>query len=88
MSGSLVDGITTGDQIAHNSTGNTLTQGDVYNGSSAVNTLSFNVGYSVVQIAIGITVGLFMGTLLAYPFGKGRKIGPFRKETRSGIFSF
>ncbi|RKF58158.1 Uncharacterized UPF0442 protein C7D4.12c [Golovinomyces cichoracearum] len=43
-----------------------------------LNTIVFNVGYSMIQIAIGITVGLFMSALLIYPFGK----------RRSGLFTF
>jgi hypothetical protein len=38
----------------------------------------FNVGYSMIQVAIGITVGLFLSALIVYPFGK----------KRSGLFSF
>ncbi|TQS39126.1 hypothetical protein Golomagni_00354 [Golovinomyces magnicellulatus] len=43
-----------------------------------LNTIVFNVGYSMIQIAIGITVGLFMSALVIYPFGK----------RRSGLFTF
>jgi hypothetical protein len=32
----------------------------------------FNVAASMIQIAIGITVGLFMAALLVYPMGKKR----------------
>lgn len=42
--------------------------------SSAVN----NLGFGMVQVAIGITVGLFIAVLLIYPYGK----------RRSGLFSF
>ena len=38
----------------------------------------FNLGFGMVQVAIGITVGLFMAALVVYPFGK----------RRSGLFSF
>lgn len=87
VSGSLVSGIATGNQIVQNSNGTTLTQGDVYSGKTASDSLAFGVGFGVVQIAIGITVGLFLGTLAAYPLGKGQKVWG-RGQTRSGIFSY
>lgn len=87
-SGSLVAGLTSADQITGNATGVTVitngTQGfqdaqnstlasqDVYSGTI------FNVGYGMVQVAIGISVGLFLSALVVYPFGK----------RRSGLFSF
>ncbi|KAF1949027.1 DUF1212-domain-containing protein [Byssothecium circinans] len=37
-----------------------------------VNAISFNVAASMIQIAIGITVGLFMSCLVVYPLGKKR----------------
>ena len=43
-----------------------------------INSTVFNVGYSMIQVAIGITVGLFLSALVVYPFGK----------RRSGLFSF
>ncbi|KAI6714403.1 hypothetical protein JHW43_003063 [Diplocarpon mali] len=46
--------------------------------SSDLNGIVFNVGYSMIQVAIGITVGLFLSALIVYPFGK----------RRSGLFSF
>jgi uncharacterized membrane protein YjjB (DUF3815 family) len=78
VSGSLVSGITSADQIVSNATGTTV----VSSGSdtSSLNTSAFNVGYSVIQVAIGITVGLFLSALIVYPFGK--------KRSRSGLFSF
>ena len=38
----------------------------------------FDIGYGMVQVAIGITVGLFLAALVVYPLGK----------RRSGLFSF
>jgi hypothetical protein len=46
--------------------------------SGESNTVVLNVGYSMVQVAIGITVGLFLSALIVYPLGK----------RRSGLFSF
>ncbi len=74
-SGSLVSGVTSADQITTNSTGNTTVSGAT-NGN--INSMVFNVGYSMIQVAIGITVGLFLSALVVYPFGK----------RRSGLFSF
>lgn len=39
---------------------------------NALNAISFNVAAQMIQIAIGITVGLFMSALLVYPLGKKR----------------
>ncbi|EMD85371.1 hypothetical protein COCC4DRAFT_206550 [Bipolaris maydis ATCC 48331] len=38
----------------------------------SLNAIVFNVAASMIQIAIGITVGLFMAALLVYPMGKRR----------------
>ncbi|TVY57403.1 Pheromone-regulated membrane protein 10 [Lachnellula cervina] len=50
----------------------------VTSGSNDFSGVVFNVGYSMIQVAIGITVGLFLSALIVYPFGK----------KRSGLFSF
>lgn len=77
VSGSLVSGITSADQIIHNTTtGGTVTPSAT--DTSSLNSAAFTVGYSVIQVAIGITVGLFLSALVIYPFGK----------KRSGLFSF
>ncbi|KAJ6279110.1 hypothetical protein J3E71DRAFT_222043 [Bipolaris maydis] len=79
VQGSLVSGLISADQIVRNSTGNatTISGADVGTGSS-INSIALDVGFSVVQIAIGITVGLFLAALIVYPLGK----------RRSGLFSF
>jgi hypothetical protein len=46
--------------------------------TAELNSIVFNVGYSMIQVAIGISVGLFLSAILVYPFGK----------RRSGLFSF
>ena len=76
VNGSLVSGITSADQITRNATGTTT----VSSGSdmTEIDNVAFNVGYSVIQVAIGITVGLFLSALFVYPLGK----------RRSGLFSF
>jgi uncharacterized membrane protein YjjP (DUF1212 family) len=79
VQGSLVSGLTSADQIVRNQTGNatTLSSADV-GSSTTINSIALDVGFSVVQIAIGITVGLFLAALIVYPLGK----------RRSGLFSF
>jgi uncharacterized membrane protein YjjP (DUF1212 family) len=78
VSGSLLSGVQAADQIAgKGSNGSTVTDAKSLQSGGAVNSVAFNVGYSVVQIAIGITVGIFASTLIVYPFGK----------RRSGLFS-
>ena len=86
-SGSLVSGLTSANQItdsSHNGS-HELNITTVSNGMQAglmgvggINTAVFNVGYSMIQVAIGLTVGLFMSALVVYPCGK----------KRSGLFSF
>jgi len=79
VQGSLVQGITSADQIVRDSAGNATTiSTSAVGGISTVNTIALDVGFSVVQIAIGITVGLFLAALIVYPLGK----------RRSGLFSF
>jgi hypothetical protein len=43
-----------------------------------LNSTAFNVLFSVIQVAISISVGLSLSVLIVYPFGK----------RRSGLFSF
>ena len=80
-SGSLVSGVTSANQLI-NQTGssNSTNKTTISNGNDAsqVNAVVFNVGYSMIQVAIGITVGLFLSALVVYPLGK----------RRSGLFSF
>ncbi|KAL5115180.1 hypothetical protein ACEQ8H_006934 [Pleosporales sp. CAS-2024a] len=40
--------------------------------TDSLNAIVFNVAASMIQIAIGLTVGLFMAALLVYPLGKRR----------------
>ncbi len=80
--GSLVSGVTSANQIT-NQTGSANGTTTIGNPASVaqgvdVNSMVFNVAYSMIQVAIGITVGLFLSALIVYPFGK----------RRSGLFSF
>ena len=77
VQGSLVSGLNSADQIVRNTTDAAISAADV-TASSTLNSIALNVGFSVVQIAIGITVGLFLAALIVYPLGK----------KRSGLFSF
>ena len=73
--GSLVAGIASANQIVSGGKGGTTTAST--GSDSVTNSIAFTVSYSVVQVAIGITVGLFLSAIVVYPFGK----------RRSGLFS-
>ncbi|EAW20581.1 threonine/serine exporter family protein [Aspergillus fischeri NRRL 181] len=75
-SGSLITGVASADQIRHNisSPSGTSQPGAGLSTNSSVWTLAVGM----VQVAIGITVGLFIAALVVYPYGK----------RRSGLFSF
>ncbi|KAI9767774.1 MAG: hypothetical protein M1840_005455 [Geoglossum simile] len=81
-SGSLISGIASADELNSNTTwgrNTTMSNGDnTLERGQMLNSIVFNVGFSMVQVAIGITVGLFLSALIVYPFGK----------RRSGLFSF
>jgi uncharacterized membrane protein YjjB (DUF3815 family) len=70
--GGLISGLQLANDVVSNSTG----------GQTGIpeysNTVVFNVAASMIQIAIGIAVGLFLSALVIYPLGK----------RRSGLFSF
>lgn len=71
--GGLLSGLRTANMLTKSNS--TETPGDIANPMS---TVVFDVAASMIQIAIGIAVGLFMSALLIYPLGK----------RRSGLFSF
>lgn len=86
-SGSLVSGVASANQLTNQTVNGTLATGTTtvsqggrggLAGDGNVNSMVLNVGYSMIQIAIGITVGLFLSALIVYPTGK----------RRSGLFSF
>ncbi|KAK0670996.1 hypothetical protein QBC41DRAFT_63251 [Cercophora samala] len=83
VNGSLLSGVASANQIVRNET--ILANGTVINGTftttdevADLNSTAFNVLFSVIQVAINISVGLSLSALLVYPFGK----------RRSGLFSF
>lgn len=62
---SLIAGVNNADAIVSSlKNGTTTTSGD----SDSSNSLTF--GFSMIQVAVGITVGLFTASILVYPFGK------------------
>lgn len=69
--GGLISGISTADMLTGaNASGHADQQ--------QINATVFSVAASMIQIAIGIAVGLFLSALVVYPLGK----------RRSGLFSF
>ncbi|KAI0161337.1 DUF1212-domain-containing protein [Xylariaceae sp. FL1272] len=78
-SGSLLSGLNAANAITHsNSTVNGTATYDTTSATTSVSTsddnngVVYNVAGSMIQIAIGITLGLFLSSLLVYPFGKRR----------------
>jgi uncharacterized membrane protein YjjP (DUF1212 family) len=72
-SGSLINAVANADLLTkHNS--DTTVSNDMQN-----NSLLTNAGLAMIEIAIGITVGISVSALLVYPI---------RKKKRSGLFSF
>ncbi|RCI10170.1 hypothetical protein L249_8624 [Ophiocordyceps polyrhachis-furcata BCC 54312] len=72
--GSLLAGVTSANAL--NGNPEVLANGGSRMGG--IDSTAFNVLFSVIQVAIGISVGLFMSALIVYPLGK----------RRSGLFSF
>ncbi|KAJ9312882.1 hypothetical protein DTO271D3_6796 [Paecilomyces variotii] len=80
--GSLITGVQSADQIRGNVTSHGGQSGpENANGNiqqAQGNNAASNIGSGMIQVAIGITVGLFLAALVVYPYGK----------RRSGLFSF
>ncbi|KAH7350150.1 pheromone-regulated membrane protein [Plectosphaerella cucumerina] len=74
-SGSLLAGVQSADSIIRGFNGTEEASGPA---DLDLNGSAFNVLFAVIQVAIGITVGLFLSALVVYPFGK----------RRSGLLSF
>ncbi|KAI1438992.1 hypothetical protein GGR50DRAFT_701697 [Xylaria sp. CBS 124048] len=72
--GSLLSGLTAANQINHNDQPINGTSLPINVGTETGNftNVVFNVAGSMIQIAIGITLGLFLSALVVYPFGKRR----------------
>lgn len=76
--GGLISGLELANQVANSSSANSTSSADTKTDGSSTNTVVFNLAANMVQIAIGIAVGLFLSALVIYPLGK----------RRSGLFSF
>ncbi|KAJ5653386.1 DUF1212 domain membrane protein [Penicillium lividum] len=77
-SGPLISGIKSADETRNNiSSAINHTSYTVYSVESS-QLYTADLGFGMVEVSIGITVGLFIAALLIYPFGK----------RRSGLFSF
>ncbi|KAJ5171954.1 hypothetical protein N7492_004547 [Penicillium capsulatum] len=73
-SGSLLSGLQYANQVRHN----LKTSGNSTDTSALSDTSVASLGFGMIQVAIGITVGLFIAALIVYPYGK----------KRTGLFSF
>lgn len=73
-SGSLLAGLRYADEVRHN----LETSGNSSSTSSLSDVSVASLGFGMIQVAIGITVGLFIAALIVYPYGK----------KRTGLFSF
>ncbi|KAE8355438.1 hypothetical protein BDV28DRAFT_128864 [Aspergillus coremiiformis] len=65
-SGSIMSGLAYADAVKNNTVGHGSTS------MAAVQRSLYGLGYSMVQTALGITVGLFFSALVVYPRGKQR----------------
>jgi uncharacterized membrane protein YjjP (DUF1212 family) len=85
-SGSLIGGVTIADELTHHATNGTIFGGSKLSNSTGATSYApasstiLEAGYSMIEIGIGITVGLSASAFLVYPFRKERG--------KSGIFSF
>ena len=73
-SGSLLSGLQYANEVRYN----LKTSGNSSNTSALSDTSVASLGFGMIQVAIGITVGLFIAALIVYPYGK----------KRTGLFSF
>jgi uncharacterized membrane protein YjjP (DUF1212 family) len=73
-SGSLIAGIKYADEVRQNLNNN----GTSPSAGALSETSVASLGFGMIQVAIGITVGLFIAALVVYPYGK----------KRTGLFSF
>ena len=77
--GGLLSGLSLANRLTNSTQVVNGTAGSVqYTQGESLDLVVFNVAASMIQIAIGIAVGLFMSALIIYPLGK----------RRSGLFSF
>lgn len=74
--GSLISGVQSADEIRQNVSSHGAASSAPGAGLSSSSV--FSLGFGMIQVAIGITIGLFIAALIVYPYGK----------RRSGLFSF
>lgn len=80
--GSLVSGVASAMQITGQKINGTVAMGTttVSNATQAgaiggeLNTMVFNVGFTMIEVAIGIALGLFLSVLIVYPRGKKKSV--------------
>ncbi|KAI0202983.1 hypothetical protein F4808DRAFT_49155 [Astrocystis sublimbata] len=70
--GSLLSGLNAANQISNNTSPIDGTSTVPVDGNQNISNVVFNVAGSMIQIAIGITLGLFLSALIVYPLGKRR----------------
>ncbi|KAJ5209232.1 hypothetical protein N7449_003611 [Penicillium cf. viridicatum] len=75
--GSLISGVQSADEIRQNVGSHGSASSAPGAGLQSGNSV-FSLGFGMIQVAIGITIGLFISALVVYPYGKAR----------SGLFSF
>ncbi|KGO42294.1 protein of unknown function DUF1212 [Penicillium expansum] len=75
--GSLISGVQSADEIRQNVGSHGSASSAPGAGLQSGNSI-FSLGFGMIQVAIGITIGLFISALVVYPYGKAR----------SGLFSF
>lgn len=75
--GSLISGVQSADEIRQSVGSHAAPSSAPGAGLQSGNSV-FSLGFGMIQVAIGITIGLFISALVVYPYGKAR----------SGLFSF
>lgn len=75
--GSLISGVQSADEIRQNVSSHASASSSPGAGLQSSSSV-FSLGFGMIQVAIGITIGLFISALVVYPYGKAR----------SGLFSF
>ncbi|KAJ5163847.1 uncharacterized protein N7500_005677 [Penicillium coprophilum] len=76
--GSLISGVQSADEIRNNVGSHSPGAGSGPGAGLSSGNSVFSLGFGMIQVAIGITIGLFISALVVYPYGKAR----------SGLFSF
>jgi uncharacterized membrane protein YjjP (DUF1212 family) len=76
--GSLISGVQSADAIRQNVSSHQSSSSSSSPGAGLSSSSVFSLGFGMIQVAIGITIGLFIAALVVYPYGK----------RRSGLFSF